>query len=137
MSEEDRKWLEQLIRENKESDSELTYTYCPFSVLYALQQENQQLKEELQKADSITQSCIFEGKEESEINFRKAINLIEQYKSILDEIREYIEDNILRFSYIDELKSYHNATTEDVDNILEILDKVKENERGTTESNKS
>ena len=28
-----------------------------------LQQENKQLKEELQKADSITQSCIFEEKE--------------------------------------------------------------------------
>lgn len=45
MNKEEREWLERLIRENKESDSELTYTYCPFSVLYALQQENEKLKE--------------------------------------------------------------------------------------------
>ena len=37
MSEENRKWLEKLIRENKESSNELTYTYCPFEVLYQLQ----------------------------------------------------------------------------------------------------
>lgn len=43
MNKEDREWLDQLIEENKESDNELTYTYCPFSVLYALQQENQEL----------------------------------------------------------------------------------------------
>ena len=47
MSEENKKWLEQLIKENKESSSELKYTYCPFEVLYQLQQENKQLKEKL------------------------------------------------------------------------------------------
>lgn len=44
MSEENRKWLERLIKENKDSPNELTYTYCPFEILYQLQQENQQQK---------------------------------------------------------------------------------------------
>lgn len=47
---ENRKWLEKLIKENKESSNELTYTYCPFEVLYQLQQENQKQKEVIDKA---------------------------------------------------------------------------------------
>lgn len=85
---------------------------------YKIEQENQQLKEELQKADSITQSCIFDGKEESEINFRKAINLIEEYKSVLDEIREIINQNMSSYSSC--IKAF--------DEIEEILDKVKDGE---------
>ena len=96
-----------------------------------LAKENQQLKEELQKADSITQSCIFEGKEESEINFRKAINLIEQYKSVLDEIREYIEHKSLyeeEYDYDYEENMYLSGLSDEKakDDILQILDKVKE-----------
>lgn len=58
MNKEDREWLEQLIAENKGSDNELLYTYCPFSVLYALQQENNQLKEQIQELRSWLESWI-------------------------------------------------------------------------------
>ncbi len=56
-----------------------------------LQQENKQLKEELQKADSITQSCILEGKEESTINFRQCLNKLTLYKEVIEEVREAIK----------------------------------------------
>ena len=65
-----------------------------------LQQENQELKkqleeyqEELEKADSITQSCIFNGKKESEISFRKCLNMLEKHKNQQKEFINFLEDN--------------------------------------------
>lgn len=52
------------------------------------------LQEELQKADSITQSCIFEGKEESIINFRECLKALETYKQRIDKAIEYLETQI-------------------------------------------
>ena len=87
-----------------------------------LQQENQQLKEELQKSDSITQSCIFQGKKESTINFRKCLKQLDLYKSVMDEVKEYIK---LISS------DYHTLYNQDIElvikHLLEILNKVKEN----------
>ena len=87
-----------------------------------LQQENKQLKEELQKADSITQSCIFNGKEESTINFRECLNKLELYKDVIEEVSDRITIKLGR--YINE-KDY---VIDDValDELLQILDKVKD-----------
>lgn len=87
-----------------------------------LQQENKQLKEELQKADSITQSCIFNGKEESTINFRECLNKLESYKDVIEEVRDRITIKLGR--YINE-KDY---VIDDValDELLQILDKAKD-----------
>ena len=87
-----------------------------------LQQENQQLKEELQKSDSITQSCIFQGKEESTINFRKRLKQLDLYKSVMDEVKEYIK---LISSDYDTL--YNQDIELVIKHLLEILNKVKEN----------
>lgn len=57
-----------------------------------LEQENKELKEELQKADSITQSCIFNGKKESEISYRIALNLVEQLRNENKELKAYIKE---------------------------------------------
>ena len=38
----------------------------------------------LEKADSITQSCIFAGKENSEKSFRNCLNKLTDYKSRID-----------------------------------------------------
>ena len=85
-----------------------------------LQQENKQLKAELQKADSITQSCIFEGKEKSTINFRECLNKLDLYKSVIDEVREYIETGINHDRIHDTIIQIYS------NNLKEILDKVKE-----------
>lgn len=65
-----------------------------------LQEENQKLKKELSKADSITQSCIYDGKKESEISYRKCLNMLEDYKQenqklvkVFDELEKYIKEN--------------------------------------------
>ena len=87
-----------------------------------LKQENQQLKEELQKSDSITQSCIFQGKEESTINFRKRLKQLDLYKSVMDEVKEYIK---LISSDYDTL--YNQDIELVIKHLLEILNKVKEN----------
>ena len=67
-----------------------------------LQQENQELKKqveeyenELEKADSITQSCIFNGKKESEISYRKCLNMLEKHKNQLKEFIDYLEKTIV------------------------------------------
>lgn len=64
-----------------------------------LQQENKQLKEEikkyqkeLEKADSITQSCIFQGKKESGISFRNCLNKMTDYKTRIDKAIELEEE---------------------------------------------
>lgn len=88
-----------------------------------LQQENKQLKEELQKADSITQSCIFEGKEESTINFRECLNKLELYKEVIEEVKEYIKDAC----YYYDLENYSSMTSNEVKELLQILDKAKDN----------
>lgn len=81
-----------------------------------LRRENNQLKEELQKADSITQSCIFEGKEESTVNFRQCLNKLTLYKEVIEEVREYAT-NEMRIVNDNE---YHK--------LLHILDKVSKGE---------
>ena len=135
MSEETKEYLKRVdeLELKLTGDDKDTFQWVLFGynecarILEETEQENQQLKEELQKADSITQSCIFEGKEESEINFRKAINLIEQYKSVLDEIREYIDGVITIWE-----TNPSTIATLDLEYLLQQIDKVKENERGTT-----
>lgn len=42
----DRKWLDNLIKENKNSNNENIYTQIPFRILYSLQQENDILRKQ-------------------------------------------------------------------------------------------
>lgn len=67
----------------------------------SLQRENKKLKEqlgkykiELEKADSITQSCIFDGKKESKISYRKLLNLVKKNKTQQKEFIEWLENEI-------------------------------------------
>lgn len=64
-----------------------------------LQQENQSLKKqleeykkELEKADSITQSCIFNGKKDSEISYRKCLNMLENLKEENKQLKKQLEE---------------------------------------------
>ena len=63
-----------------------------------VEQENKTLKKqlekyenELEKADSITQSCIFKGKKESEISYRKCLNMLEKHNNQQKEFIEWLE----------------------------------------------
>ena len=107
-----------------------------------LQVENKQLKKqleeykkELEKADSITQSCIFNGKKESEISFRQCLNMLEEYKqekqewiNLLDmfknQQKEFIE---YLASYIELLSNKPDLIEEsEIELLKEILSKYKE-----------
>lgn len=86
-----------------------------------LEQENEGLKEQLKKADSITQSCIFEGKEESTINFRECLNTLALYKEVIEEVKTEISSLMSKYFY------EKDFCIEDIhlDKLLQILDKVK------------
>ena len=81
-----------------------------------LEKENKQLKEELQKADSIMQNCLLDGAEKSTINFRECLNALTLYKEVIEEVREYILEYYQRNWHTQ--SNYKNE-------LLQILDKVK------------
>lgn len=106
-------------------------------VVGSLQRENKKLKEqlgkykiELEKADSITQSCIFDGKRDSEISFRKCLNELETYKKLyqnekdhtdtLKRIIKKIEENLQELYIANDDKSYDLYK-----NILDLLKEIK------------
>lgn len=78
-----------------------------------LQQENQELKkqleeyqQELEKADSITQSCIFNGKEGSKISYRKCLNILDKKETQQKEFIKYLENGInICDGFLDTVKS--------------------------------
>lgn len=55
-----------------------------------LREEIKDYQKELEKADSITQSCIFNGKKESEISYRKALNELEKTNKENQELKDRI-----------------------------------------------
>ena len=58
----------------------------------ALKKQLEEYQEKLEKADSITQSCIFNGKKESEISFRKCLNMLENLKEENQELKKQLEE---------------------------------------------
>ena len=57
-----------------------------------LKKQLEEYENELEKSDSITQSCIFNGKKESEISYRKCLNMLEKHKNQQKEFIEYLEN---------------------------------------------
>ena len=98
-------------------------------------EENQQLKEELKLVEALTcfnmpnntpMVCMFKADYERN---KYEYETLDKYKSVLDEIREYIENNKrITGSYFNG-KEYEYTNYELVcepNDILQILDKVKE-----------
>ena len=104
------------------------------SLVNSCQEEIRQLKkqleeyqQELEKADSITQSCIFNGKEESKISFRKCLNILDKKDTQQKEFIEYMNKTIEELECDDvddeEMKGY---LIQKIDIFKEILSKYKE-----------
>ena len=97
-----------------------------------LQNQNQELKKqleeyenELEKADSITQSCIFNGKKESEISYRKCLNMLEKHKNQQKEFINYLEDLIKFYKNRDSYMVVDIHGSYDLNNIeLELLEEI-------------
>ena len=160
--------MNDLIRNFNEYSTDYTKTACRYYEDYLinyqkeklnLQQENQELKEQLKKADSITQSCIFNGKKESELNYRVTLNLVEELRQknkelkkciiadsnkihywvdkceklekILDEIREYISNKkaIINTDVIRIFDLFEIDEQGYISDLLQILDKGVKDEQ--------
>ena len=114
---------------------DIKYVLAETEVIKDLSKENQKLKkqleeyqEELEKADSITQSCIFNGKKESEISYRKCLNMLEKHKNQQKEFIEYLEDLIKQNETVVEVSKYglpKNCSKLLIDFYKEILSKFK------------
>lgn len=66
-------------------------------------------QKELEKADSITQSCIYNGKINSEISYRKSLNELEKYKKLYHDEKLHIKAiNFKIKSVIKMLEFYEN-----------------------------
>ena len=125
-----------ILRENSEHNDK---------VVDKVNWENQLLKKqleeyenELEKADSITQSCILNGKKESEISYRKCLNMLEKNKNQQKEFIEYLENEIYSIEpkgtginyncEYDSKEDYITAMKEQskLNTLKEILSKYKE-----------
>ena len=96
--------------------------------MLCLKEENDKLKKqleeyenELEKADSITQSCIFNGKKESEISYRKCLNMLEKHKNQQKEFIKYLENEKDRLARV-----CSNTCEDKFDEADDILQKYKE-----------
>ena len=85
-----------------------------------LQQENQQLKER--------NKLLEKHYKQGEKNLGTQIDITVKYKSVLDEIREYINDNVAVYSFNNLDLPHWEFNDEDIRTLLQILDKVKEDE---------
>lgn len=109
---------------------------------YKIKEENEKLKkeikeyqEELSKADSITQSCIFNGAKESAISYRKCLNELDKYKSLYENEKDK-NDTLVRIVKKIEEKikkhlnfrdySYHKYELFGREYFEELLDLLKE-----------
>ena len=72
-----------------------------------LKKQLEEYQEELEKADSITQSCIFNGKKESEISYRKCLNMLEKHKNQQKKFIEWLE--VMNRMYQNEYKDIDTA----------------------------
>lgn len=91
-----------------------------------LKKQLEEYENELEKADSITQSCIFNGKKESEISYRKCLNMLEKHNNQQKEFIEYMNKTIEELECDDvddeEMKGY---LIQRIDIFKEILKKYK------------
>jgi hypothetical protein len=103
-----------------------------------LQKESQELKKqleeykkELETADNLTQICIFKGKEESKISYRKCLNILDKKEIQQKEFIKYLEDKKISpikcvLNSIDDKNHDYNMFKNKLDNYEEILQKYRE-----------
>lgn len=123
-------YYEDTTREQILEDTYIEYcAYVNLAHRYSeLKKQLEKYQQELEKADSITQSCIFNGKEESKISYRKCLNMLDkkeiQQKKFINYLEDYINSlkkeygNYVNDNYSEEYGRYYTAK--------EILQKYKE-----------
>lgn len=132
LSEEETKDVQKAIKKLQQENKELKLqlkgtTHCFDKEEHdKLKKQVEEYQQELEKADSITQSCIFNDKEESKISYRKCLNILDkkeaQQKEFIDYMNKIIEE--LECDDVDdeEMKGY---LIQRIDTFKEILQKYK------------
>ncbi len=110
---------------DKEYKTQTEQFYCVYGYIKQLEEEIKEYQEELQKADSITQSCLLDEAKESTINFRQCLNGLALYKEVIEEVREYI-DKIIIYQDEEGIVYFKEEFKPAYDELLQILDKAKE-----------
>lgn len=91
---------EQVKDENKKLKKKYENAVADYeTTMFEKEQLKKQLEEyqqELEKADNLTQICIFKGKEESNISYRKCLNTLDKKETQQKEFIKYLEDEIER-----------------------------------------
>lgn len=95
---ENARCLDLLIKENQE-----------------LKKQLEEHKKELEKADNLTQICIFKGKEESKISYRKCLNILDKKETQQKEFIKYLEDGIKQYTPSLRWKHYNEDGFNDYD----------------------
>lgn len=83
-----------------------------------LKKQLEEYQQELEKADSITQSCIFNGKEESKISYRKCLNVLDKKEIQQKEFIKYLEDEIQSCEAVSDLLFNSNKEMKVYEEIL-------------------
>lgn len=88
-----------------------------------LKKQVEEYQKELEKADNLTQICIFKGKEESKISYRKCLNILDKKETQQKAFIKYLEDEIEDCELTSDLIFNHNK---EMKIYKEILQKYKE-----------
>lgn len=136
--EKDIEYINQLEKENqrlKEIEKEhQRINGCLHLEIKELKKQVEEYENELGKADSIIQSCIFNGKKESEISYRKALNELEktnkenqELQDRIDKAIEYIYDNdLFHEEYNGGCNCYFSSDSQEKKDLLDLLKGDKE-----------
>lgn len=88
------------------------------------QKEIEEYQKELEKADSLTQSCIFEGSKSAGKTYRQCLNMLEKQQQRINRAIEYIETNA---NYDENIKQCRDNLYDcECDDLLEILKGVQD-----------
>ena len=87
---------EQVKDENKKLKKKYENAVADYETTMAeknkLKKQLEEYQQELEKADNLTQICIFKGKEESNISYRKCLNALDKKETQQKEFIKYLED---------------------------------------------
>lgn len=104
-------WLNQIIKENKESDVSLNGCVVPFETLYKLQDYITNLEQKIKHYEETTTFG----------DYVKEVNLLVDYKSRIEKAVEYMNQSINESQLIfgwNDIQRYHDKEMNDLLNIL-------------------
>lgn len=121
-------YYEDTTREQILEDSYIDYcAYVNLAHKYSkLKKQLEEYKKELESADNLTQICIFKGKEENKISYRKCLNILDKKETQQKEFIKWLEDEIhtIETTY-SQINGNYGLMNEKLEALKEVLEKYK------------